>query len=236
MGTHYDVLGVRGDASVEEIRSAYLDLARRYHPDRLGSASPVDRARAEARMRRVNEAWDVLGDPAGRRTYDLLLADATSADGPTTAATGAGAAGGARSRPPHRSPDEMPRPVDLRPATGARHGPGPLTAFVPIVLILAVLVAILVITAYAGGGGDEGAGVDSAEPYPVGSCVAVVFSTAGAVDERGAQARPSIVPAPCSRPGASRVVARVPVPVSCPAGSVAQLIPDTEEALCLGVP
>lgn len=66
----YDALGVRRDASPEEIRRAYLALARRFHPDYFTDASPAQRSEAEARMREVNDAWAVLGDAARRRTHD----------------------------------------------------------------------------------------------------------------------------------------------------------------------
>jgi hypothetical protein len=63
--THYDVLGVSATASAADIRHAYLDLARRHHPDREGGDPD--------RMRLANEAWAVLGDPARRRAYDQEL-------------------------------------------------------------------------------------------------------------------------------------------------------------------
>ena len=66
--THYEVLGVAETASREELRRAYLAQARRHHPDRQPDGSK--RRAAEARMRDVNQAWDVLGDPDRRRRYD----------------------------------------------------------------------------------------------------------------------------------------------------------------------
>jgi hypothetical protein len=68
--THYEVLGVARHASGPEIRRSYLDLARRHHPDRAGSAH---QATAEDRMRAINEAWAVLGDQERRRRYDEEL-------------------------------------------------------------------------------------------------------------------------------------------------------------------
>jgi hypothetical protein len=62
---HYDVLGVPRDASAADVRRAYLALARRHHPDRVGGS--------HERMRVLNEAWAVLGDPALRRVYDRSL-------------------------------------------------------------------------------------------------------------------------------------------------------------------
>lgn len=66
----YDTLGVRRDASPEEVRRAFVRLARRYHPDYFTDAAPAERAEAEARMREVNDAWAVLGDPQRRRRHD----------------------------------------------------------------------------------------------------------------------------------------------------------------------
>lgn len=60
----YQVLGVRHDATPEEIRAAYYRLARTCHPD--VSTLPD----AEERMRRVNEAYELLSDPERRAAYD----------------------------------------------------------------------------------------------------------------------------------------------------------------------
>jgi hypothetical protein len=66
--THYEVLGVAESAGSDELRQAYLAQARRHHPDRQPDGSK--RAAAEARMREINAAWAVLGDPDRRRSYD----------------------------------------------------------------------------------------------------------------------------------------------------------------------
>ncbi|MDQ2651140.1 MAG: J domain-containing protein [Actinomycetota bacterium] len=78
MTGHYEVLGVAPDASTTEVRQAYLALARTHHPDRPGGDAE--------RMRQVNEAWAVLGDPARRASYDLTLREppgSASASTPT---------------------------------------------------------------------------------------------------------------------------------------------------------
>lgn len=67
---HYDELGVAPTASAAEIRSSYLTLARRFHPDRLSDVPSVERAEAAARMARINAAWSVLSDPDRRAAYD----------------------------------------------------------------------------------------------------------------------------------------------------------------------
>lgn len=64
MANHYDVLGVRRDSSLEEIKQAYHRLAMEYHPDK--NPSPW----AAEKMRQINEAYRVLGDPALREDYD----------------------------------------------------------------------------------------------------------------------------------------------------------------------
>lgn len=73
--SHYDVLGVGQRASAAEIRKAYLRLARRYHPDFHTNELATTRAASDREMRRINEAWNVLGDADRRRTYDERLDD-----------------------------------------------------------------------------------------------------------------------------------------------------------------
>jgi hypothetical protein len=71
--THYEVLGVARTADHAEIRQAYHRAARRWHPDGFADRSPGEERRAEAEIRRINQAWEVLGDEARRKTYDLEL-------------------------------------------------------------------------------------------------------------------------------------------------------------------
>ena len=61
----YKVLGVKKDASADEIRKAYRALARAHHPDK----NP-DNASAEAKFKEVSEAYDVLSDAKTRKEYD----------------------------------------------------------------------------------------------------------------------------------------------------------------------
>jgi curved DNA-binding protein len=63
---YYNALGVARDASDDDIRKAYRKLARKYHPDVSKEAD------ADARMREVNEARDVLSDKDKRAAYDQL--------------------------------------------------------------------------------------------------------------------------------------------------------------------
>ncbi|NIV39195.1 MAG: molecular chaperone DnaJ [Anaerolineae bacterium] len=61
---YYDVLGVGRAASQDEIKKAYRQLARQYHPD------VSDVADAEVRFKEINEAYEVLSDSEKRATYD----------------------------------------------------------------------------------------------------------------------------------------------------------------------
>ena len=63
---HYERLGVAHNASREQIRNAYRDLARQHHPDTKGASSA-------AAMTQINEAWRVLSDPDRRALYDAQI-------------------------------------------------------------------------------------------------------------------------------------------------------------------
>ena len=75
--TPYDILGVKRDATPEQIRSAYRKLARKLHPD----LNPGDRT-AEERFKQVSAAHDLLGDPDKRARFDRGEIDASGAERP----------------------------------------------------------------------------------------------------------------------------------------------------------
>jgi len=67
---YYGTLGVSKTATEKEIKQAFRKLARKFHPD----VNPGDKS-AEARFKEINEANEVLGDPAKRQKYDELGAN-----------------------------------------------------------------------------------------------------------------------------------------------------------------
>lgn len=62
---YYQTLGVKRDASSEDIKKAYRRLARKHHPD----LNPGDKA-SEERFKKVQEAFDVLSDSKKKKMYD----------------------------------------------------------------------------------------------------------------------------------------------------------------------
>lgn len=65
MSSYYTILGVKKNATTEQIKDAYRKLAFKYHPDR----NPDDKG-ATAKFQEINEANEVLNDPQKRRCYD----------------------------------------------------------------------------------------------------------------------------------------------------------------------
>lgn len=65
----YDTLGVLKGVSQDDLRKAWLALARKYHPDKTGGHKG-----SEEKLKRINEAYDTLKRPEKRREYDEMLA------------------------------------------------------------------------------------------------------------------------------------------------------------------
>lgn len=67
---YYQTLGVPRGASDAEIKKSFRKLAREFHPD-----VAKDKKKAEEKFKEINEAYEVLGDPAKRKKYDELGAN-----------------------------------------------------------------------------------------------------------------------------------------------------------------
>jgi len=63
---YYKIMGVKRDATQDEIKRAYRKLARKYHPD------VSKEQHAETKFKELGEAYEVLKDPEKRRAYDQL--------------------------------------------------------------------------------------------------------------------------------------------------------------------
>lgn len=86
---YYQTLGVPKNASADEIRKAYRELARKHHPD----LNPDDKS-AKQKFQEVQQAFDVLNDPKKREQYDRF--------GPAFESVGAGGPFGGGGRGPRR--------------------------------------------------------------------------------------------------------------------------------------
>jgi DnaJ-class molecular chaperone len=73
----YAVLGVKREATQDEIRAAYRKLAKKLHPD----LNPGDK-QAEEKFKQVSVAYDLLGDPEKRGRFDRGEIDASGAERP----------------------------------------------------------------------------------------------------------------------------------------------------------
>lgn len=67
--TYYDLLSLHPSASPQEIRRAYLELSKRYHPD----TTTLPTALATDKFQQLNEAYATLSSPERRFTYDLKI-------------------------------------------------------------------------------------------------------------------------------------------------------------------
>ncbi|MCB1027485.1 MAG: J domain-containing protein [Microthrixaceae bacterium] len=206
---HYRVLGVDRAATGTRIREAYRDLAWRLHPDRHDAVagdepSPAERRVAERRIREVNEAFRVLGEPARRRAYDHARQER-----PPPASGGADRGPAARRKRPDGGPgpggrrEVAPRhdaPDDLVPVAGdGVHGV--LFSRVVPLMMGALLLAIVVFSAFAGGGIDDSGDTGNGTSPGVAGCV--LGNTLVS----------------CDKPNDGRIVGLADGDDDCPAGS-----------------
>src|SRR5450755_3489284 len=86
---YYGALGVKKNATADEIRKAFRKLARKYHPD----VNPNDK-KSEEKFKEISEANDVLSDEKKRKIYDQLGFYSDSIDPAAAEAAARGGYGG----------------------------------------------------------------------------------------------------------------------------------------------
>ena len=64
---YYEILGIKKNATLDEIKKAYRELALRYHPDRVPSEQKKE---AEEKFKEISEAYAILSDSQKRALYD----------------------------------------------------------------------------------------------------------------------------------------------------------------------
>lgn len=65
---YYDLLGVKSDCSIDDIKKAYKKLALKYHPDKC--KDPTKKQENEDQFKAISEAYSILSDPTKRSEYD----------------------------------------------------------------------------------------------------------------------------------------------------------------------
>lgn len=68
MKNYYDILGVSKNATQEEIKQKYRELAKKWHPDANGNTKE-----SEEKFKMISEAYSTLSSPKEREKYDLLM-------------------------------------------------------------------------------------------------------------------------------------------------------------------
>ena len=67
---YYEILGVKKDASADELKKQYRRLSLLYHPDRQAGKSDAEKKAAEEKFKEISEAYAVLSDQDKRQKYD----------------------------------------------------------------------------------------------------------------------------------------------------------------------
>lgn len=70
--SYYDILGVKKDATPDQIKSAYRKLVLKWHPDKFPNASEKEKKEAEDKFKEIAAAYEVLSDQQKRAEYDTF--------------------------------------------------------------------------------------------------------------------------------------------------------------------
>ena len=73
MANYYETLGVDKSATKDQLKTAYRNLAKKYHPDMYSTASEEEKKKAEEKFKEINHAYEVLSDDDKRAAYDTCL-------------------------------------------------------------------------------------------------------------------------------------------------------------------
>ncbi len=221
--THYDILGVTRQSDHEQIRRAYLSAARRWHPDRHSGKPVAEAEQAERAMRRVNQAWSVLGDKDSRQAYDRQLVP--SPQGGYPGSTGVRTEEGVtRIDPRLLDPEFLASRRDAQ-LTDISARSNYILRMAPIVAVLGFMVAIFVFTAYARDTGDQTTATTVPGPNLGAGIVAndCVSITSG----------PALIKVPCTPTAAGRVIGATLDGVSCPLGTDVEQMLSNGTTVCL---
>lgn len=135
---HYAALGIDPTADQEVIAAAYRALAKKYHPDTgatTGTASP-------RRFAEIQQAYDVLGSPASRHSYDRSLLEATQRELDEHLAAKQRKLAGTVSTPPPPPPPDLGVIRPERRARAVRDG-AKLRKIGPFLVVMALLVMVV---------------------------------------------------------------------------------------------
>jgi DnaJ domain len=154
IATFYEFLGVAPGATENELRHAYRQLARAFHPDSAGGGA---KAHSDVAMAALNEAWHTLSDPGRRAAYDASLRVASPKPASAT-----------------RSPFSVEEDVvsDDRDDDLAVHNIGTRRWPAAALMLLAAMAVIFVFSAYALGGSNESGDI-AHDPVRPGDCVSI---------------------------------------------------------------
>lgn len=194
---HYRVLGVRRDASLEEIKEHHRLLMRLFHPDREGIA---EGERKDTLARCINLAYTALRQPQARSAYDTTLQQARKA---------------APVRPPtlRRVPGPVGRDLSLPPAV-ARHLPQVVLGGFAMLATLAV--GTVYLTRQPAGAIGAGEGVMSPEPMTRAAPRPALASALPAAAAPVATEAPATLPAALQESAIKVAVAKPDEPVAAP--------------------
>jgi curved DNA-binding protein CbpA len=122
-GTLYDVLGMHGSSTPAEVEAAYMEIARRWHPDRFYSRDVADLGSViDENFAVASRAYRTLRDPVKRSAYDREIVAAGTPPPPSprgvTSPSVTSPTSGERNRPPtdRTRPASGERPIPERPA------------------------------------------------------------------------------------------------------------------------